>query len=176
MSNQISSKSVLKGLFATDEIMTASNFDDFISSVVTVGSDTVVTITSNADYTLEVDDASGKGPCKTYVYNGYGNITINLPSVTSSNIGLWYNFINLTRFKMSIQAADNDTIDDSDPGATIYNGTDFDELSSEDSESSESSNSEQEVEKFASIKVQLCTGTWWHVMHGRKTWTTTKFV
>jgi hypothetical protein len=99
MSNQISSKSVLKGLFATDEIMTASNFDDFISSAVTVGS-----------------------------------------------------------------------------GATIYNGTDFDELSSEDSESSESSNSEQEVEKFASIKVQLCTGTWWHVMHGRKTWTTTKFV
>ena len=68
MTNNISTKSVLKGYFQTGDKPTQSQFDDLISTLISMGTDTVVTVSSTADYDLETNDANSKGPGKTYVF------------------------------------------------------------------------------------------------------------
>lgn len=167
MANTIQSKSTIKGNFGTGDTPTGDQFDNFISSTITMGSDTNVNITTAGDITLTVADGT-YGPGKTFVYDYSGDVTFNLPSVDGTNVGIWYQIVNISGAKLTVQAADSDTIDDSDPGATIYNGDSWEDMSSSD-------NSGWEV-PMASVKVQLISATQWHVLHGRKTWTTTQFV
>ena len=171
MTDQIRTKASLKGDFETGDTPTGSQFNDLISSNVTMGSDTNVLISTSADYNLELDDSNSKGPGKTYVYDYIGgDIIFNLPSVDATNIGTWYQIVNISGRKVSILANDSDTIEDSDPAGSIYNGDSFEDMSSS---SAESGAYESEL---ASVKVQLISATQWHVVHGRKTWTSTQFV
>jgi len=169
MTDQIRTKGSLKGYFEQGDTPTGSQFNDLISSSITMGSDTNVTVSTNGDYDLALTDVEGKGPGKTYVYDySGGDIVFNLPSVGTTNLGTWYQIVNISGRKVSILAADSDTIEDSDPAGSIYNGDSFEDMSSSD-------NSEWEGE-LASVKVQLISATQWHVVHGRKTWTSTQFV
>jgi len=169
--NNITTKAILKTYFNTNDKPTEDQFQELINSILSMGSDSVVTISDSATYSLETDDANGKGPGKTFLYNGVGDVIFNLPSVDSTNLGLRYKIVNASSSKLTIQTADTDRIDDSGEGATIYSGE-----NSEQSSSSSSSEDPETDQPFASIELMLCEEDWWHVLQGRKTWTTTEFV
>lgn len=78
---------------------------------------------------------------------------VYLPSVDVSNKGAWFRIIKLGPGKVTIAAADSDTIADSGTGGTIYNGA-----TSED---------------FATITLQLGSDTGWFIAGGCGTWITT---
>ena len=147
--------------------------------------ETVVTVSSTVDVNLTTLDSD-----KVYVYTGNGDVTFNLPSVSLTNIGSNFHLINATGYRLTVQAADIDTIDDSGEAATIYSGEPITYSSSSSSSESignsssssesigNSSSSEDEniVDSFTSIKLMLCKPAWWHVIQGRVSWTTTEFV
>ena len=176
MTNTISDKALLKTYFETNDIPSQSQFDDVITSMVGMGTDSIVTIIDTGDYTVTKVQSG-----KTFVMRGAADTTFNLPATTGADIGVWYEFVNMTPNTLTIQASTNDTIEDSGPGATFFSGSTTDNSSSSSSEvgvSSSSSSSEvgETVGVYYSCKVKLMTSSWWHVLHGRGTWTSTEFV
>ena len=178
--DNLNTKANIKGYFNTGDKPTEDQFQEWINSMVSMGTDTVVEITqAGGTYNLAVD-GSGNGPGVTYVYTGAGDLTINLPSVSASNLGIWYNIVNVGRYVLTLQAADEDKIEDSGPGGTFYTGEGAGQSSSSSSSETLSTSSESGGtgvhDDYASCKIQLCLSDWWHVLHGRKTWTSTQFV
>jgi len=103
-----------------------------------------VTYTDNHTVTL---DQSGK----TLIMNSSSNKTFTLPSVAAADIGTEFTFININTGKLTIDAADSDTIDDSNAGGTIY---------SDDN-------------TIASIAIRLVSATHWQIIGANGVWTTT---
>jgi hypothetical protein len=97
--------------------------------------------------TLDSDDFG-----KTVIVNSGSTQTVNLPSVSSSDIGAWYRIVKVGTGQVTIDAADSDTIADSSAGGTIYNN--------------------QAGEDYATITIQLATDTEWVVTKAHGTWST----
>ena len=84
--------------------------------------------------------------------NSESDITFTLPSVNSSHIGIEYTLGKINKGQLILQASDNDTIEDSGPGKTIY----------------------CKDEEFAIITLKLITETQWILKTGGNgTWITT---
>jgi hypothetical protein len=89
----------------------------------------------------------------TVIVNSSSDRTVNLPSVDSSHIGATFTIWKLGAGKVTIDAADSDTIMDSSAGGTISNSA--------------------STEIWACIKLRLETATQWGIQGGVGTWTTT---
>ena len=85
------------------------------------------------------------------VMNSTSNKTFTLPSVAAADVGTVYTFINISTGRLTIDAADSDTIDDSNAGGTIY---------SDDN-------------TIASITIRLVSTTHWQIIGANGAWTTT---
>jgi len=85
------------------------------------------------------------------VMNSASDKTFTLPSVAAANVGLEYTFTNINTGRLTIDAADSDTIDDSNAGGTIY---------SDDN-------------TISSITIRLVSSTHWQIVAANGTWTTT---
>jgi len=101
----------------------------------------------DAGYTLAVTDCG-----KTVKVNSGSAQTVNLPSVDSSHIGIWFTVIKLGAGKVTINAPDSDVIVDSGAGGTIYN--------------------EAAGETYAMITLKLVSATVWSVVGAIGTWNT----
>jgi len=99
------------------------------------------------DYAVLVTDFG-----KTLIMNGI-NKTFNLPSVDASDIGAILTFVFISTGTLTIDAADNDTIDDSGAGDTIY--------------------CTQNGEKYSTITLMLASATEWIILAAKGIWTTT---
>ena len=88
---------------------------------------------------------------QTLVMNHTSNFTFSLPSVSADNIGTPFTFANINTGRLTIDAADSDTIADSGAGNTIYSDTD----------------------NYAQITLQLMSATQWLVIGSHGTWITT---
>jgi hypothetical protein len=106
---------------------------------------TVNTKTDN--YTVRYSDSG-----KTLVMDSASDKTFTLPSVSANNVGLTFTFVKINSGRVTIQAADSDTIDNSTGGGTIYDS--------------------QAGETYATITIQLVTETKWVVIGIRGTWST----
>jgi len=100
----------------------------------------------NSGYTILTTDLG-----KVFTCNASTAQTFNLPSVTTSHIGTEYTIVKLGAGKITVDAADSDTIEDSGIGDTIY---------CEDS-------------GIATIKLLLVTETNWVITFANGTWITT---
>ena len=120
-----------------------SDYDNAIS-LVTYGA----TIDGSSGLTLTTSDIG-----KTVVVNSSSDRTVYLPSVDSSHIGATFIIWKLGAGKVTIDAADSDTIMDSSAGGTIYNTG--------------------STEVWASLILRLETATQWGIQGGVGTWTTT---
>ncbi len=80
--------------------------------------------------------------------------TFILPSVDVTDVGYWYRFLKLGTGKLTIQAADSDTIADSGAGGTIYNN-DIGQL-------------------WSTLTLMLGSETKWVIIEGHGSWTTTE--
>ena len=89
---------------------------------------------------------------KTFIMNGI-NKTFNLPSVALADVGAILTFVFISTGTLIIDAADNDTIDDSGAGDTIY--------------------CTQNGEKYSSITLMLASTTEWIILAAKGIWTTT---
>jgi hypothetical protein len=89
----------------------------------------------------------------TVIVNSSSDRTVNLPSVDSSYIGATFTIWKLGTGKVTIDAADSDTIMDSSAGGTIYNSS--------------------TTEIWACIRLRLQTATQWAIDGGVGNWTTT---
>ena len=99
------------------------------------------------NYLIQIEDS-----LKTIIANSNSNITFTLPSVSSSNIGIEYTLGKVGTGNLIVKASDNDTIEDSGPGETIYCKDDT----------------------FAMITLKLITETQWVLKNGGNgTWITT---
>jgi len=67
------------------------------------------------EYDLDIKDLN-----KTIVVTSENDVTVNLPSVGEDNIGAWAKFIHYGTGKLTVQAADSDTIDTSSAGGNVY--------------------------------------------------------
>lgn len=103
----------------------------------------------NSDISLAVNDAGKVIRC-----DSTSAVTYSLPSVSSSDIGLEFTFLRTGSGKLTLQAADNDRIEDSGPGETIENDPTHDSAN-------------------ASITIMLADETQWVLMSGNGTWVTT---
>lgn len=90
---------------------------------------------------------------KTIVMQPTADLTNYLPSVTFGDIGTWYTFVKNGTNRLTIKAADSDTIADSNPGARLYNSA--------------------TNEYYATVTLQLCNGTNWVITGAHGTWTST---
>jgi len=88
---------------------------------------------------------------KTITVNSASDRTVSLPSVDSGDIGAWFKIIKLSTGKVTIDAADSDTIADSGAGKTIYCSTPV----------------------YASLTLQLASETEWVITDGYGRWMTT---
>ena len=79
-----------------------------------------------------------------------GKTTFSLPSVDATSLGAWYGFIARSTNVVIIDAADTDVIDNSGTVTNTYTS---------------------DASAFKSANVILGEATWWHVTHGRGTWT-----
>jgi len=89
---------------------------------------------------------------KTITVDSVSDQIVNFPSVDSGDIGCWFTIVKLGSGRMTIDAADTDTIADSGEGLTIYNNT----------------------EVYATITLQLVSETKWFITGGHGTWVTTQ--
>lgn len=120
-----------------------SDYDAAVS-LVTYGA----TIDGSSGLTLTTSDIG-----KTVVVNSSSDRTIYLPSVDSGHIGARFIIWKLGSGKVTIDAADSDTIMDSTAGGTIYNSS--------------------STETWACLILRLETATQWGIQGGVGTWTTT---
>jgi hypothetical protein len=111
-----------------------------------VGKWTVETKTDN--YNVLTTDVA-----KTLVMNSASDKTFSLPSVSSGDVGTWYIFVKIGAGKVTIDAADSDTIGDSGAGDTIYNN--------------------YSTETYATITLELISETKWAIIGLDGTWITT---
>jgi len=88
---------------------------------------------------------------KTLVMNSIDNKTFSLPSVNVTNIGNWLTLANINTGRLTIAAADSDTIVDSTAGGTIYSDDD----------------------SIATITIELVSETQWLITGAHGTWVTT---
>jgi hypothetical protein len=111
-----------------------------IPKVAVQAADTGITLT-NADFgkTITVNSASAQ--------------IIYLPSVDASHIGATIRVIKLGAGKVTVDAADTDTINDSGAGDTVYNSA--------------------VTPPYASIDLMLVTSTKWTIVGGQGAWITT---
>ena len=110
------------------------------------GKDIVETKTDN--YPITTDDFG-----KTLVMNA-ADKTFSLPSVSATNIGALVKAAFINTGKLTIDAVDADTIDDSGAGEGIY--------------------CEQNGEKYSSIALRLISATEWIIVAAKGIWTTTE--
>jgi len=89
---------------------------------------------------------------KTLVMNGVDK-TFSLPSVDAGNVGMILTFVFISTGTLTIDAADNDTIDDSGAGFGIY--------------------CTQNGEKYSTITLMLASATEWIILAAKGIWTTT---
>lgn len=122
-----------------------TNGDNSITLAAT-GEDTVETKTDN--YPITTDDFG-----KTLVMNA-ADKTFSLPSVSAANVGALVKVAFINTGKLTIDAADADTIDDSGAGEGIY--------------------CEQNGEKYSSIALRLISATEWIIVAAKGIWTTTE--
>jgi hypothetical protein len=106
------------------------------------------TIDGSSGLTLTLADIG-----KTVIVNSSSDRTINLPSVDSSHVGATFTIWKLGSGRVTIDAADSDTIMDSAAGGTIYNSA--------------------TGETWACIRLRLQSATQWAIEGGVGTWTTT---
>jgi len=86
------------------------------------------------------------------VLNSTSNYTFSLPSVSAADIGLEYTFVNINTGRLTIDPADDDTIDASTATTgTLYSDTD----------------------SIASITIRLVSATHWQIVGANGTWTAT---
>lgn len=102
----------------------------------------------------------------TYVVSaapgGSTNVDFLLPNGTESDLGIYYTFVKFTSSAMiTLSAGPLHKIDDSSLGGTFYAGSGIDPLS---------------AQSFASCQIQLVLPDQWHVVTGRKIWTSTEWV
>ena len=90
---------------------------------------------------------------KTITVNSASAQTITLPSVSSADIGAVVKVVKLGAGKVTIDAADTDTIADSGAGDTIYNNA--------------------ATPPYASLELMLVTDTQWAIIDGNGSWITT---
>jgi len=114
--------------------------------ITATGDDTVETKTDN--YPITTDDFG-----KTLVMNA-ADKTFSLPSVSAANVGALVKVAFINTGKLTIDAADADTIDDSGAGEGIY--------------------CEQNGEKYSSIALRLISATEWIIVAAKGIWTTTE--
>jgi len=107
--------------------------------VVNTKSDNYAVLTSDLGKTLVMDTA-----VKTFT----------LPTVGADDVGMWFKFVKLNIGRLTIQAADFDTISDSGEGKTIYN--------------------DQASEAFATITLELIAVGKWVITGADGTWITTQ--
>jgi hypothetical protein len=120
-----------------------SDYDAAVS-LVTYGA----TIDGSSGLTLTAGDIG-----KTVIVNSSSDRTIYLPSVDSSHIGARFVVWKLGSGKVTIDAADSDTIMDSSAGGTIYNSS--------------------STETWACLILRLESASQWGIQGGVGTWTTT---
>lgn len=85
------------------------------------------------------------------IMNSTSNKTFTLPSVSEAEAGVPFTFKNINIGRLTVQAADSDTIDDSNAGGTIYSDTD----------------------NIASITLILVSATKWQIDGANGAWVTT---
>lgn len=90
---------------------------------------------------------------KTITVNSASAQTVSLPSVSSSDIGATIKVIKLGAGRVTIDAADSDTINNSGAGDTVYNNA--------------------VTPAYASIDLLLVTDTKWAIVDGQGAWITT---
>jgi hypothetical protein len=102
----------------------------------------------NSGHTLTIADDNGK----TFTCDSTTSQTFNLPSVTADDIDAEFTFVKLGVGALVIHAADDDVVEDSGPGLTIYCSDVY----------------------IASITLKLVTATQWVIQEGATgNWTTT---
>lgn len=79
--------------------------------------------------------------------------TLNLPSVGTGDIGVWFTIVKLGAGNVIIDAADSDVIENSGAGGTIYNN--------------------QPSETYATVILKLVLETKWIVVGYHGTWAVT---
>jgi hypothetical protein len=124
-----------------------SSLGDGAVNYKTVGAHQIIIETKTDNYNLTTDDFG-----KTFIMNTITPKTFYLPSVTSGEIGSWVEFIKVPSGELTIDAADNDVIEDSGLGDTIYCSGEL---------------------GYSSLKLKLITETLWKIESGIGTWTTT---
>ena len=90
---------------------------------------------------------------KILTMNSGADTTFSLPSVGAGDVGMWFTFVKLGAGKVTINAADLDTIADSGTGDTIYN--------------------DEATETYATITLILVSETKWTIEGAHGTWITT---
>ncbi len=107
------------------------------------------TISTNGNYTITTNDVG-----KLIVLTGSTDKIFYLPSVSSADVGLHFVCVNTctSSGRLTIDAADSDTIADSGAGDTIYNDN---------------------SEPYATISLVLATATQWVITGAHGTWVTT---
>jgi len=104
------------------------------------------------DIQLTLSDAG-----KVYIVEGTNELVVSVPTNSSaSDIGMDFEFVNITTNILTIDAPDGFSIDDSDPGSQIYSG--IDDVNSW---------------PWSSVKLKQADSNWWHVVYARGDWTTT---
>jgi len=106
------------------------------------------TVTKTDNYVVTTADFG-----KTLVMNSANDKTFTLPSVAAGNVGAILKFAKIGAGKVTIDAADSDTIADSSAGGTIYNNI--------------------ATQTYATLTIQLVSTTAWSIIEGHGTWVTT---
>lgn len=107
--------------------------------------------TNTLETKTDTYNVSTEDNMKILVMNAATEKTFNLPSVTSSNVGLQFTFVKLSTGNLIIDAADSDVIMDSSAGGTITNSA---------------------TETMPNLTLILVSETQWAIVGGSGTWVT----